>query len=93
QANGIFVVGFYVGEGLSSLSIAIAESIGWRQTAYSVATSGFLLALLLCFTVKEPTRASVVTPTATIADSSASQGTEQGARNPKGDNTFTVTQR
>ncbi|CAN0506464.1 unnamed protein product, partial [Laminaria digitata] len=56
QANGVYIAGIYVGEGLSSLSIAIAEGIGWRGSAYLVATFGFLLALLVSFTVKEPAR-------------------------------------
>lgn len=61
QANGVFAFGVYVGGGLSSLSIAMAQGIGWRASAYTVAGYGLLLSLLVRFTVREPAR----TPAAT----------------------------
>lgn len=56
QANGVFAFGVYVGGGLSSLSIAMAKSVGWRASAYIVASYGFCLALLTRLTVREPQR-------------------------------------
>ena len=32
EANGIYAFGVYIGSGLGSLSIAMAQQIGWRNT-------------------------------------------------------------
>ena len=32
EANGIYAIGVYVGGGLSSLSIAMSQEVGWRMT-------------------------------------------------------------
>ncbi|CAM9103237.1 unnamed protein product [Ectocarpus sp. 13 AM-2016] len=61
QANGVFAFGVYVGGGLSSLSIAMAQGIGWRASAFTVAGYGLLLSLLVRFTVREPARTPAVT--------------------------------
>lgn len=45
-----------MGGGLSSLSIAMAKGVGWRCSCYIVAGYGFLLALLVRLTVREPPR-------------------------------------
>uniref|UniRef100_A0A7S2Y1D3 Major facilitator superfamily (MFS) profile domain-containing protein n=1 Tax=Fibrocapsa japonica TaxID=94617 RepID=A0A7S2Y1D3_9STRA len=58
-ANGIFAWGVYLGGGLSSLSITMAESIGWRSTTFLVAMVGFVLAAVFVLTVQEPTRHDV----------------------------------
>ncbi|CAM9987824.1 unnamed protein product [Ascophyllum nodosum] len=83
QANGIFAFGVYVGGGLSSLSIAMAKSVGWRVSAYTVALYGFVLALLVRFTVKEPHRARATLP---------SRDTRGGERNGGEDEDFTFSQ-
>lgn len=93
QANGFFLAGIYVGGGLSSLSIAIAESVGWRGAAYLVSTSGFLLALLVGVTVKEPLRIAAATPPAAAAEGSQSHTSGPSGQGPEGDQTFTVMQR
>lgn len=46
----------YVGGGLSSLSIAMAEGVGWRMSAFIVAAYGLLLSLFVRLTIKEPVR-------------------------------------
>lgn len=56
QANGVFAFGVYVGGGLSSLSIAMAEGVGWRMSAFIVAAYGLLLSLFVRLTIKEPVR-------------------------------------
>eukprot|EP00904_Undaria_pinnatifida_P006872 jgi/Undpi1/3314/HiC_scaffold_15.g06688.m1 len=85
QANGIIVAGVYLGNGLSSLSIVMAEEFGWRATAYSVATIGFVLALIVLFTVKESVRAPAATLTYTA-------GRNQGEPDADGDRNLTVRQ-
>lgn len=57
----MFAFGVYVGGGLSSLSIALAEVVGWRGSAYTVAGYGLLLSLLVRFSVREPPRTPAVT--------------------------------
>lgn len=57
QANGVFAFGVYVGGGLSSLSIAMAKGVGWRASCFIVACYGFLLSLLVRFSIREPVRA------------------------------------
>lgn len=86
------MAGIYIGGGLSSLSIAIAESIGWRGSAYAVAAGGFALAFLLRFTVKEPVRVPAAAPTAT-PEASGYDKVGQGARDPERDQNFTIKQR
>ncbi|CAN0503817.1 unnamed protein product, partial [Ectocarpus sp. 8 AP-2014] len=56
QVCCFFAFGVYVGGGLSSLSIAMAQGIGWRASAFTVAGYGLLLSLLVRFTVREPAR-------------------------------------
>jgi len=57
-ANGIYSFGVYVGGGLSSLSIVMAEEEGWRQTCFIVAIVGFAVSIAVILTVKEPPRAA-----------------------------------
>ena len=64
----------------------MAEEIGWRATAYSVATIGFVLALIVLFTVKESVRA----PAATLTDT---PGRDRGEPDADGDRNLTVRQR
>lgn len=82
QANGIFAFGVYVGGGLSSLSIAMAQGIGWRASAYTVAAYGFVLAVLVRVTVKEPVRAPAAAPANDHADEES-----------EGDKDYTVKER
>ena len=67
----------------------MADDIGWRWTAYSLAAFGFLLALLLFFTVKEPVHGSVATLSAIITESG--HGTRDP--DPEGHRTYTIKQR
>ena len=69
----------------------MAEAIGWRGTAYSVAAFGFSLACLLFLTVKESVRVPAPIST-TAAGSPEPEKTGQGTRDPEGDQTFTVKQ-
>ena len=64
----------------------MAEEFGWRATAYSVATIGFVLALMVLFTVKESVRAPAATLTYTA-------GRNQGEPDVDGDRNLTVRQR
>lgn len=56
NANGIYASGVYIGSGAASISMIIADSIGWRNTSYATAAFGIFCGFLL-FTVKEPRRA------------------------------------
>jgi len=56
EANGIYAFGVYVGGGLGSLAIAMANGFGWRVTCFIVAVFGFVLAAVIVLTVKEPAR-------------------------------------
>jgi MFS family permease len=56
EANGIYAFGIYVGGGLSSLSIAMAETIGWRGSCFVITCFGALLAVMVFVTLKEPER-------------------------------------
>lgn len=56
EANGIYAFGVYVGGGLSSMSIAMAESVGWRGTCFVITCFGALLAVMVFVTMKEPER-------------------------------------
>eukprot|EP00640_Fibrocapsa_japonica_P001860 CAMPEP_0113940958 /NCGR_PEP_ID=MMETSP1339-20121228/6974_1 /TAXON_ID=94617 /ORGANISM="Fibrocapsa japonica" /LENGTH=453 /DNA_ID=CAMNT_0000944957 /DNA_START=10 /DNA_END=1371 /DNA_ORIENTATION=+ /assembly_acc=CAM_ASM_000762 len=55
-ANGIFAWGVYLGGGLSSLSIVMADSLGWKVTCVVVALIGLFLAVVVMSTIKEPPR-------------------------------------
>ncbi|CAM9202297.1 unnamed protein product, partial [Sphacelaria rigidula] len=58
QANGVYAFGVYVGGGLSSLSIAMAEGVGWRMSAFIVAGYGLILSVFVRLSVREPMRTS-----------------------------------
>jgi len=58
EANGIYAFGVYIGSGLGSLSIAMAEQIGWRNTCHAVAIYGLMLAAVTLCTIREPRRVS-----------------------------------
>lgn len=85
KANGIFAFGVYVGGGLSSLSIAMAEGIGWRASAYTVAAYGLCLSLVVRFTVREPARI--------VSDPAAGDRSSQPIKDEEGDKDFTFMQR
>jgi len=53
SANGIFSLGVYVGGGLSSLSLILSKSLGWRETSFVIGTCSLLVGLLAAFT-EEP---------------------------------------
>ena len=94
QANGVYVGGIYIGAGLSSLSIAMAEAIGWRATCYYVAGSGFFLAFVWLFTVKEPARVALANTVTTPPVHSMETGQNgQGTRDPEEDRVYTMKQR
>ncbi|KAG5187986.1 major facilitator superfamily domain-containing protein [Tribonema minus] len=54
EANGVYAIGLYAGSSLGSLSLVMAERVGWRNTCYAAALSGLLLAVTLFATVSEP---------------------------------------
>mmetsp|Transcript_21483 Transcript_21483/g.32945 ORF Transcript_21483/g.32945 Transcript_21483/m.32945 type:complete len:482 (-) Transcript_21483:1509-2954(-) len=56
KASGLFAAGVYVGGGLASVCIAMAQSMGWRGTCVLIATIGFILGGFEYFLVKEPQR-------------------------------------
>ena len=94
QANGVNIAGFYIGAGLGSLCIAMAEAIGWRATCYSVAGCGFFLAFIWLFTVKEPARVILAnTLTTPPVDSVETGQNGQGTRDPEEDRVYTLKQR
>jgi MFS family permease len=60
--NGVFSLGVYVGGGLSSLTIVVARSVGWRWASRVVALAGLGAALGLLGVVAEPARKSAAVP-------------------------------
>lgn len=56
QANGLFACGVYIGGGLASLCISMAQSLGWRFTCFGIALVGFGLAAVQALFVQEPDR-------------------------------------
>ena len=44
EANGLFACGVYLGGGIASLCLDMAETWGWRRTCYFIAFVGFALA-------------------------------------------------
>eukprot|EP00612_Vaucheria_litorea_P003576 CAMPEP_0171462658 /NCGR_PEP_ID=MMETSP0945-20130129/6603_1 /TAXON_ID=109269 /ORGANISM="Vaucheria litorea, Strain CCMP2940" /LENGTH=442 /DNA_ID=CAMNT_0011989219 /DNA_START=64 /DNA_END=1392 /DNA_ORIENTATION=- len=68
EANGIYAFGVYIGGGMSSLSLTLALTIGWRNTCYLAALTGIFLAFVLRLTLTEPERAGQV-----ISSSSSNQ--------------------
>jgi MFS family permease len=55
-ANGTFATAVYVGGGMASLSMVIAEKIGWRAMFFLCAIIGGCIAILMFMTCTEPTR-------------------------------------
>jgi len=45
-ANGIYALGIYVGGGLSSLSLLMANEFGWRLSSFVIAASGLVSSFL-----------------------------------------------
>ena len=45
EANGLFACGVYIGGGVASLCLEMAESWGWRRSCYLIALVGFALTL------------------------------------------------
>ncbi|KAJ8613838.1 hypothetical protein CTAYLR_004936 [Chrysophaeum taylorii] len=58
MANGLFACGVYIGGGLASLCISMANGLGWRATCFLIAVVGFILAAVEGLFVKEPARGS-----------------------------------
>lgn len=56
QANGLFSCGVYIGGGLASLCISMANALGWRATCALIAAIGFALASIEGLFVREPVR-------------------------------------
>lgn len=54
RANGIYTFGIYLGGGLSSISLLMAQSMGWRAASMVIALVGGLGAALLLLLVAEP---------------------------------------
>jgi MFS family permease len=55
-ANGIFAAALYVGGALSSLSILIAEQLGWRDACYIVGSIGIGIGTGAACALTEPSR-------------------------------------
>lgn len=53
RANATYSMGVYVGGGAASLSILLAQRIGWRQAFYVYGTVGLAVALVFGCTVHE----------------------------------------
>mmetsp|Transcript_98025 Transcript_98025/g.280449 ORF Transcript_98025/g.280449 Transcript_98025/m.280449 type:complete len:490 (-) Transcript_98025:1165-2634(-) len=56
EANGIYAIGVYVGGGLSSLSIAMSQEVGWRMTCQITAAYGVMLMIVVMCMIREPIR-------------------------------------
>lgn len=93
KANGVFAFGVYVGGGLSSLSIALAKAVGWRGSAYAVASYGLLLSVLVRFTVREPVRTPAVTAPAAGDDGEVGGKSQSRHADEDGDKDYTITER
>lgn len=55
-ANGIFSFGVYLGGGLSSLSILMAQKIGWEKSTFVAGGVGMGVSVLILLFVREPPR-------------------------------------
>lgn len=55
-ANAVFGVGIYLGGGLSSISGAMLNTLGWRQTYEIVGAIGVGIGFVGFFLIFEPTR-------------------------------------
>mmetsp|Transcript_41707 Transcript_41707/g.53799 ORF Transcript_41707/g.53799 Transcript_41707/m.53799 type:complete len:479 (-) Transcript_41707:499-1935(-) len=55
-ANGTFATAVYIGGGTASLSMVIAEQIGWRFMMFLCAIIGGAIAILMLMTCSEPVR-------------------------------------
>mmetsp|Transcript_17829 Transcript_17829/g.28874 ORF Transcript_17829/g.28874 Transcript_17829/m.28874 type:complete len:476 (-) Transcript_17829:141-1568(-) len=54
RANSIYTFGIYLGGALSSFSITLSLSVGWRVASYIIGGVGILSSLLVFFFVKDP---------------------------------------
>lgn len=54
--------GLYLGSGLASFSVLLAETVGWRWVVLLSGLTGIIVALLLYFTVQEPDRTEWCAP-------------------------------
>jgi MFS family permease len=57
RANGVFALGIYLGNGLSSLTLTLIENIGWRNGYIVVAICCGIFSITIFF-LKEPKRGS-----------------------------------
>jgi len=55
-ANSVFNLGIYFGGGLASMSQALINAIGWRQTYDISGYVGYAMALLVLIFIREPER-------------------------------------
>ena len=55
-ANSIISSGNFIGIALSSMTILLIKTIGWRQSYIATAALGFLAAIGALFFVKDPKR-------------------------------------
>jgi sugar phosphate permease len=55
-ANAVYAFGIYIGGGLSSLSLIIITSVGWRWAFIIVAVIGILSGVIMFIVVREPKR-------------------------------------
>jgi MFS family permease len=76
-ANGMYAWGVYVGGGLSSLSIIMAEHEGWRGTCFTIASIGLVLSAVFVLSVREPPRASAEEKGGALSDKKDAKGEEK----------------
>ncbi|GBG25100.1 Hexuronate transporter [Hondaea fermentalgiana] len=88
QANGIYSFGIYLGNGLSSLSLVMAQLFGWRAASLVIGFASMLSSLLLAVFVSEPRFDATAAPAAVAATVSTSSeqasvsGSNHGAQTP-----------
>lgn len=61
-ASVLLAAGVYLGSGLASFSVLLAENVGWRWVVLLSGLSGIVVALLLYCTVREPDRTEWCAP-------------------------------
>jgi len=81
QANGLFACGVYIGGGMASMCISMAQGLGWRDTCFLIAAIGFCFAAVEGLGVREPDRGNAKTKEA----EASADGTQSSGESPKKD--------